>query len=552
MVGVAAPRRWLRLCAAVALVGVGALTGPSRAVASTPSKGPLVLPSVQATTDISPARAYNQPQMLIDPRNANTLVIAGSNYNQGACGVVVSTDGGRTWTDRGFAPPTGYGSCVTSDLGPYLSAAFASDGTLHLAFPGSMFSCQDCSNDLLSATSRDLGATWTYSVAHKSQPTKFTDVTGASVTDMEHFSLVRMAVDPSNPNYVYIGARWGRAFRTCPSCGAFDNVPVRAVVVASSDGGATWGPLVDSTESMPQPKLWESFIPSLTVGSDGTVFAFSREKTAPKDKAHPFKPGDPPGTPGAGGRKLMSVSHDHGKTWTTSVIDSSAVDCAGGCDWPPVGITDPKTGNLYVVFGQSKTGDSETNVLFLESTDKGKTWSAPVQLNDDQSHLDHFFPGISVAPDGRIDVAWHDFRDDQEYQSKSTTMNETYWDVYYTYSNDGGRTWAKNVRVSDRSMNKNAGYTLSDNYGLMGPLAVASTNNATFFAWSDSRQGTVDSPVEDYYFTAALYGSHPVLAAVSTTGTSTASRWLWALSGGFVAMLLVGVVLLVLARRRPA
>jgi hypothetical protein len=489
--------------------------------------------------------------MLIDPKNPSTLVIAGSNYNQGTCGVMLSTDGGRTWADRGFAKPPGYGTCDTSDLGPYLGASFASDGTLHMAFTGASFSCQICSNDLLSATSKNLGASWTYTVIHKSQPTQFTDATGQMVTDMEHFSLVRMAVDPTNPKFIYVGARYGRAFRTCPSCGAFDDVPLRAVVATSTDGGATWSAPVDSTESMPRGQLWESFIPSVTVASDGTVFAFSREKTAPHDKAHPFAAGDPPGTPGAGGRKLMSISHDHGKSWTTTAIDTSAVSCAGGCDWPPSGISDPKTGNLYVVYGQNRTGTTETDILFIRSTDGGKTWTKPTQLNDDQTNLDHFFPGISVAPNGRVDVAWHDFRDDRQYQADSTIMNEKYWDVYYTYSNDGGRTWAKNVRVSDRSMNKNAGYTLNDNYGLMGPVGVASTNAATYFAWSDSRQGTVDSPVEDFYFTEAVYGS-PNLVVSTTHSSSGGPKWLWALSGGFAALLVVGVGLLLASRRRQA
>ncbi|HEX3567626.1 MAG TPA: hypothetical protein VHU17_19850, partial [Acidimicrobiales bacterium] len=169
------------------------------AAATSNGAAPVVAPSIQVTTDISPSRAYNQPQMLIDPQNAQILAIAGSNYNEGTCGVVVSTDGGRTWLQRPFQKPAGYGTCVTSDLGPYLGAAFGSDGSIHMAFSGAAFSCQICSNDLVSATSKDLGVTWTYSVIHKSQPTQFTDNTGATITDMEHFSLVRMAVDPNNP-----------------------------------------------------------------------------------------------------------------------------------------------------------------------------------------------------------------------------------------------------------------------------------------------------------------------------------------------------------------
>lgn len=531
----------------VALTLVAASSGVVPVAAATPVK-PIVLPSVQVTTDPNPARAYNQPQLLIDPKNPQILVVAGSNYNEGTCGVLVSMDSGRTWVDRGFSKPPNYGTCDTSDLGPYLAAAFSSDGTLHMAFTGAAYSCQICSNDLISATSHDLGMTWTYTVAHKSQMVNFTDNTGATVSDMEHFSLIRMATDPSNPNYIYIGGRYGRAFRTCPSCGAFDNVPLHSVVLTSSDGGATWGPVVYVAGSG-IPNLWETFIPSVTVSSDGTVFAFSREKTASASKANPFKAGDPPGTPGAGGRKFVSISHDHGKTWTTSTIDTSAVACGGACDWPPVGISDPKTGNLYVVYSQNRDSNSEADILLIRSTDGGKTWTKPVTLNDDSTHLDHFFPGISIAPNGRIDVAWHDFRDDRLYQPNSTTMNELYWDVYYTYSNDGGLTWAPNVRVSDRSMNENAGYTLSSQYGLMGPLAVQSTNTATYFAWSDSRAGTVDNAVEDYYFTTAYY-NQAALQSTAVTTKKVEPGWLWALLGAFIALMVAGGALLITARTR--
>src|SRR5436190_131848 len=60
-------------------------------------EGPVVLPARQVTTDLRPARAYNQPQLTIDPTDRNTIAIVGASYNAGECTAFVSTDRGQTW-----------------------------------------------------------------------------------------------------------------------------------------------------------------------------------------------------------------------------------------------------------------------------------------------------------------------------------------------------------------------------------------------------------------------------------------------------------------------
>lgn len=530
-------RRAIPVGVVTSVIGFATLS-PSGALADS---GPTVYPAVQVTTSLDPARAYNQPQLMVDPQDPNTLAVAGAEYNTGTCGAFISRDGGRTWTNPGgIARPAGYGSCVTSDYGPYLGAAFGADGTLYMVTTASAAACQQCANDLVSDRSTDLGVTWQSSIIHKSQSVTFTGVDGTTKTDMEHFSLTRMATDPSNANYVYAGSRHGFANRICPTCVVGGNFKPRPYVAVSSDGGKTWNAPQDIMADVPRSQIEGAFIPSLAVGPDGTVYAFTRETTPPKDSAHPFTAGDPPGSPGAGARKFVSISHDHGKTWKTSTLDASAVPCGGNCDNPIVGTVDPHNGNVYAVWAQNRFVNGkalENDAMFSASTDGGKTWTKPVVLNDDTSGLDHYFPGVSVAPDGRVDVAWYDFRDDHLFNPSSTTDNETYWSVYYTYSSDSGRTWAKNVRVTDRPMNKNAGYTQSDQQGLMGPVAIASGNNATYFAWSDSRAGTVDNPVEDVYFTSAAY---PVAAAPTTSATPA---WIWGLLGGVSALTLAGLIL---------
>jgi hypothetical protein len=531
---------------ALAVVSMAALSG--RPAVATTLNPPKLYPAVQVSTDLSPARAYNQPNMLVDPKDPSILVIAGANYNAGTCVVFVSRDTGRTWTEsKGIARPASYVTCVRSDLGPYLGAAFGADGTLYIASAADSLGGQQDANDLYLARSTDLGDTWQFTIIHKGETAhQFPTLTGTTHEDGEHYSLVQIATDPSNPNYVYVGARYGNANRAAPF-GLFGQVPLRSVIAASSDRGQTFTQPMDLMSAVPSSDIYGNFIPTLAVGATGTVYAFTREQVAPlATGAPPATATSPPGTPGDGPRQLVSVSTDHGKTWTLDTVDSSAVHCPS-CTQndEPSGAVSP-SGSIYETWAQSTpdTG-SPTNILFTSSTDGGKTWATAMTLNDDKSLMDHAAPGISVAPNGRIDVAWLDFRPTLAVNPDATRAMEQYWNVFYTYSTDGGKTWAKNMMVGDRPMDKNAGYTENSSYGLQAHPGLAATNDVTYFALSDSRAGTTTNPVEDYYFTTAVH---------STTPSSKTTTWQGIVLGiaiGVVgAGLLFVVVGLPLSRRR--
>jgi hypothetical protein len=536
------------------LAMVASLATPGGAVAQqAPAGSPIVLPARQVSTDLRPGRAYNQPQLAVDPTDERTIVIAGANYNAGECLDFLSLDGGATWRPgKALARPPQYKTCVRPDLGPYIGAKFGPDGTLFIASAADNAGGQQVVNDLYVARSQDLGDSWDFTVAHKGlDAVEFTQLDGTKKTGGEHFSLVRMGVDPKDPRYVYAGARYQHADRTAPY-GTFGVIPIRNMIAASSDGGRTFGPLVDPMAGVPRDQMYGAYVPSISVGPDGTVYAFTRERTPPAD------PNAPPGTPllagkaGAGGRLLMSTSKDHGATWTVKSIDDSPVTCGSRdrCQWIPEGTVDPNSGRIYVVYAQADTATSDTNIWFLSSGDGGATWSDRKKLNDDDTNLDQYFPGVSVAPNGRVDVAWHDFRNDRYYQPAATFNEELYWDAYLTSSTDGGATWTPNTRVSDRSMNKNEGYTLSSSYGLMGPIGIASTNGAALVAWGDSRRGTVQLPTEDYYFTSVVYDADQLAASKSDDSERPAA---WFALGAAVMLGVVGAVLLVVSRRmRPA
>lgn len=92
-------------------------------------------------------------------------------------------------------------------------------------------------------------------------------------------------------------------------------------------------------------------------------------------------------------------------------------------------------GALYVVAKEVPGRRFPASALrFARSADSGRSWSAPISVNDDSTFGSHNFHALHAAPDGSFYVAWLDGR-----QGKST--------VYVTRSLDGGRTWSPNVHV---------------------------------------------------------------------------------------------------------
>jgi hypothetical protein len=73
---------------------------------------------------------------------------------------------------------------------------------------------------------------------------------------------------------------------------------------------------------------------------------------------------------------------------------------------------------------------------FVRSGDGGRSWGEPVTVTDDSVFGSHNFHALHAGADGSLYVSWLDGRD-----GKSA--------AYVTRSTDGGRTWARNVRVSD-------------------------------------------------------------------------------------------------------
>lgn len=63
---------------------------------------------------------------------------------------------------------------------------------------------------------------------------------------------------------------------------------------------------------------------------------------------------------------------------------------------------------VYVAWEDYSTG--VTNVIMSASYDGGMTWSAPIQVNDNQWAVDEFQPNLAAAPNGTVSVNFYDRR----------------------------------------------------------------------------------------------------------------------------------------------
>jgi hypothetical protein len=115
-------------------------------------------------------------------------------------------------------------------------------------------------------------------------------------------------------------------------------------------------------------------------------------------------------------------SADGGKTWTflsTAVSNIPVPSFVGGYanttftdgidNTFAVGLT-KVNGNypLYIAYNEESAGVS--NVKLTASFDGGKTWTSPIQVNDNKSAVDEFQPNLAAAANGTVSVNFYDRR----------------------------------------------------------------------------------------------------------------------------------------------
>ncbi|MEX0658696.1 MAG: sialidase family protein [Egibacteraceae bacterium] len=411
-------------------------------------------------------RMHEGPSVLLDADDPDTAYLADVDLANGTCEFAVSTDGGDTWEERPapeLEPFTdcGYGAANPKNIRTQLDQG--PDGTLF-----SVFHAQDPdaggSRSVLLGRSSDQGQSWDTSLVYSPGDAREGE-------DIEVNFVPHVAVDPDDPERVVVV--WRRSFQ---AAGEEDAPPSRPFLAWSDDGGETFGEpfmMLDEDLGFEAPKLRIV---------DGRLFAFYRLR---------------PEGDGVDNEVVAAVSDDDGETWEPTTI-ASAGDVS-----EPVVAHDPQAGVFHLVWHDNS--NEELDAFYASSSD-GLTWSEPVRLNDDAegNRIGQFYPVVAVAPDGRVDAAWYDYRDDpypaptppEDGELNLFNNMGQHQSVYATSSMDGGQTWLPNLQVSDVRIDRTFG-PWDLNFFTQVPPAIASGPDGALVAWSDTRLGDATTGTQD-------------------------------------------------------
>src|SRR6202040_3857490 len=139
--------------------------------------------------------------------------------------------------------------------------------------------------------------------------------------------------------------------------------------------------------------------------------------------------------------------------------------------------------NIYMLASVQPPGaTSGTDLMFVRSTDGGRSFSAPHRINDDPINHSkwHWFGTFSVAPNGRLDAVWLDTRN---------AANNTDSQLFYSSSTDGGNTWSQNIALSN-SFNPFIGYPNQNKIG--DYITIVSDNTGSNVAYAATFNGEED------------------------------------------------------------
>lgn len=426
------------------------------------------------------------PALLVDKDDPDTVYLAYSEMTSGACRFAVSTDRGLTWRLENAPSLEPYtrncamGYATSQNIRTELIQA--PDGAIYNVFQANAPD-KNGSRSVLVGRSSDGGRTWrTVAI----DPGNRAPEPGI---EMEVNFEGHLAIDPANPKRMY--AMWRRSFnRFTPA------KPTRPYMAVSDDAGATWTApqlMFERNNGFDGPR-------PVVVGD--RLFAFWRESAPPTPTGGSDPLPAPPVT-----RLFSSVSTDQGKTWTDHEI-TNANDAS-----EPIPLYDRERGIFHVVWHDNRT--NELDVYYSSSRD-GITWAQPKRLNDDPEGTKYgqHYPQISMSANGRLDVAWYDWREDPfppstvgNGQTLSLFSNRgKFVSVYMTSSRDGGSTWTPNVRVNDVPIDRTIGSWIN-NIDVMAPLAVAAFNDGAVLAWSDTRNGNAISNTQDIFTSTVSFGA---------------------------------------------
>lgn len=480
---------------------------------------------------------------------------AGEGY--AGIGVAISRDGGDTWQHTSIPLPANFDQGAANPIAKFddqgrlfvsfMAATFLGE-TPPLTNPDFWNAERGASdrefgfqanNGVFVARSDDGGLNWNEPVAVVSHLYEGDDVFFEVIPDLAIDTFATLPDGQLNPNYGNLYVTWTRLYPPGRMPGAPDNTGGGELMIAiSHDVGLTWetqlkekdfwvdinadGVQQDEEVTTEVIGVLESPIREFAGAPPGLSFLDqARVVVGPE--------GDVSVSAFAGGNFTVHHSTDGGATfvgpdfaderWTVFGTDfDSSVDPEGlpGNHFRThtvraIAADINRPGRVYAVEPLPVTGSDgsladDADVFFARSTDYGESWETTFSvgpnttsvLNDDNGGRladgapddvvsGQALPRMTVDNQGNLGVIWYDTRRDPA---------DHLLDVFGAVSTDGGETFSRNFRLSDVSIDADAGAFTNavggQEYYLGDFIGLAMSDNTGYAAWTDTRNGNQD------------------------------------------------------------
>jgi hypothetical protein len=321
-----------------------------------------------------------ETSIAINPTNLRNVVAGWISSGDLSCGFGVSMDGGKTWPTVGVIPGIQKQSGGQFDRGTDPSVVFDKDGNAYytcLAFdlfpPGT-----GSAGTIYVSKSTDGGVTW-------GEPA--VALSGVQVNEFQDHQFI--TANPAN----------GHIYLTETEFTAFGKPEI--LFTQSRDAGMTWFEPVTINDRAGNATFQDSFS---AAGSDpNTIYvtfgAFSNAGLSNWNRIYITKSTN-------GGRSFSNPQ----LLATITPLPDPLPNAPWRSDnnlWVAV---DRETNNIYVNYADYNAGDADIRVMRVK--DQGNRFEVQgiTRVNDDGPGSDQFFPFITVAPGGRVDVCFQDRR----------------------------------------------------------------------------------------------------------------------------------------------
>ena len=450
--------------------------------------------------------ANNSPVLATDPTDGNVMAVANRiDAPDYGCGLNVSGDAGASWSpaDPVSQLPAGVENCYAPEV------AFDSAGRLYYLFVG-----------LAGPEHQPLGAFLAVSTDGANTFSRPRQVLGA-----RNYS-VRMAIDPDIGTRGRLHLVWLHA-GSAPTASGFGPSPNPILTAHSDDGGATFSRPVQVSDR----KRNRVVAPALALGTDHTVhvayFDLARDAMDYEGTA---------GTAWNGTWSLVVASSDgagrfrRGSVAEAEVVPAQRVMVVFTMPPPALAVRGRR-----VCLGWTDARHGDADAVARCSQDRGKSWGPRRRLNDDLvgNGAAQYLPQLDLAPGGRLDAIFYDRRGDEQ------NVNN---DVFFTSSQDGGKSFAKNrkLTIEGRSFSLiGQAYAIPSaegQYDFGSRLSLLSRRQDAVAAWTDTHNSIPPTTAQDVF-------------AADFTPTLARRRSSKAVTAG-VGLLAAGIVIAVAGARR--